>query len=54
MYKNIIIALLLAIVAIYFWGDSPAQECPVEKKTPRWEDNCIIQKSGDSEIKTCG
>ena len=54
MFKNIVIAVLLTTVAVYFWGDSPAQECPVEKKTPRWEDNCIIQKSGDREIKTCG
>jgi hypothetical protein len=54
MYKNILIAVLLSVVVIYFLGDSPAKECPVEKKTPRWEDNCIIQKSGDREIKTCG
>jgi hypothetical protein len=54
MYKNIVIIVLLGIVCVYFWGDAPAKECPVEKKTPRWEDNCIIQKSGESEIKTCG
>ena len=54
MIKNIVIAVLLIVVFVYFWGDTPAQECPVEKKTPRWEDNCIIQKSGDKEIKTCG
>jgi len=54
MYKNIVIAVLLSVVAIYFFGNIPTKECPVEKKTPRWEDNCIIQKSGDSEIKTCG
>jgi len=54
MIKNVVITTLLIIVFIYFWGDIVAKECPVEKKTPRWEGNCIIQKSGDTEIRTCG
>ena len=52
MYKNIVIIVLLGIVCVYFWGDAPAKECP--KPTPRMEGGCVIQKSGDTEIRTCG
>ena len=52
MFKNVVITLLLMIVFVYFWGDTPSKECP--KPTPRMEGGCVIQKSGDSEIKTCG
>jgi hypothetical protein len=52
MFKNIVIAILLTIVAVYFWGDSPAQECP--KPTPRMEGGCVIQSTPNGEIKTCG
>jgi hypothetical protein len=55
MIKNIVIVILLSIIAVYFWGDNPIQECFKEPyKQNQMVDGCVMQKSGGRWIRTCG
>jgi hypothetical protein len=56
MYKNIAIAVLLVVVFVYFWIDSPIKECikPEPYQQNQMVDGCVMQKSGGTWIRTCG
>jgi pyruvate-formate lyase len=57
MYKNIIIGILLVAVILFFsMSNYEEKDCikPEPYKQNQMVDGCVMQKTGDIWIKTCG